>query len=114
MEEEDGEQEGDEPEGDEHEEVEGQGEADPESPSSGTALKQGETEQEVEPWGQQRSWKWRSIMDEEEPLAFDDPWSDSDATVGGRSPVHSTLQELGSPQETAVEVHVQDSEVEAL
>ena len=37
-EEEDGEPEGDEPEGDEHEEAEGWGEADPESPSSSTAL----------------------------------------------------------------------------
>ena len=53
-------------------------------------------------------------MDDEEPLAFDDPWSDSDATVGGCSPVHSTPQEPGSPQETAVEVHAWDSEVEAL
>ena len=53
-------------------------------------------------------------MDEEEPLAFDNLWSDSDATVGGHSPVRSTLQELGLPQETAVEVHVWDSEVEAL
>ena len=53
-------------------------------------------------------------MDEEEPLAFDDLWSDSDATVGGRSPVHLTLQEPGSPQETAVEVHAWDLEVEAL
>ena len=113
-EEEDGEQEGDEPEGDEHEEAERQGEADPESPSSGTALEQGETEQEVEPRGRQRLWEWGSIMDEEEPLTFDDPRSDSDATVGGCSPMCSTLQELGSPQETAVEVHAQDSEVEAL
>ena len=39
MEEEDGKQEGDEPEGDEHEEAEGQGEVDPESPSSGVVLK---------------------------------------------------------------------------
>ena len=53
-------------------------------------------------------------MDDEEPLTFDDPWLDSNATVGGCSPVHLTLQELGSPQETAVEVHMQDSEVEAL
>ena len=51
MEEEDGEQEGDEPEGDEHEEAEGQGEVDPESPSSGVVLEQGKTEQEVEPRG---------------------------------------------------------------
>ena len=34
---------------DEHEEAEGQGEAGHESPSSGTALEQGETEQEAEP-----------------------------------------------------------------
>ena len=47
-------------------------------------------------------------------LTFVDPRSDSDATVGGCFPMHSTPQELGSPQETAVEVHVWDSEVEAL
>ena len=51
MEEEDGEQEGDEPEGDEHKEAEGQGEADPKLPSSGTALEQGNTKLEVEPLG---------------------------------------------------------------
>ena len=90
MEEEDGKQEGDEPEGDEHEEAEGQGEADP------------------------RSQKWGSIMDNEEPLTFDDPQSDSDTTVGGRSPVCLTPQVLESPQETAIEVHAWDSEVEAL
>ena len=53
-------------------------------------------------------------MDEEEHLAFDDPRSDSDTTAGGHSPVHSTLQEPGSPRETAVEVHAQESEVEEL
>ena len=53
-------------------------------------------------------------MDKEEPLTFDDPWSDSDATVGGCSLVCLTLQEPGSPQETAIEVHVQESEVEEL
>ena len=53
-------------------------------------------------------------MDDEEPLTFDDLCLDSDATVGGRSPVHSTPQEPGSPQETAIEVHAQDSDVEAL
>ena len=47
--EEDGEPEGDKPEGDEHKEAEGRGEADPESPPSGTALEQGKTELEVEP-----------------------------------------------------------------
>ena len=53
-------------------------------------------------------------MDEEEPLVFDDPQSDSDATADGRSPVHSTPQEPGSPRETVVEVHAQESEVEEL
>ena len=48
-------------------------------------------------------------MDNEEPLTFDDPPSDSDTTVGGGSPVCSTPQEPGSPQETAVEVPGQDS-----
>ena len=94
--------------------MEEHGEANPE-PSSGSAgLKQGEMEQEAEPWRRRQSWEWGSIMDEEEPLTFDELRSDSNATVGGHSPVHSTLQELGSPQETAVEVHMWDSEVEAL
>ena len=51
MQEEDGAPDGDKPEGDEQEEAEGWGEADPESPSSGAALKQGETELEVKPRG---------------------------------------------------------------
>ena len=53
-------------------------------------------------------------MEEEEPLTFDDLWLDSDATVGGHSPVCLTLQELGLPQKIAVEVHAQESEVEEL
>ena len=52
--------------------------------------------------------------DEEECLAFDDLQSDSDATTGGHSPVHLTLQEPGSLRETAVEVHAWESEVEEL
>ena len=36
-------------------------------------------------------------MDKEEPLAFDDLQSDSDATVGGHSPVHLTPQVPGLP-----------------
>ena len=47
------------------------------------------------------------------PLTFDDPQLDSDTMVGGHSPAHSTPQVPGSPQD-AVEVHAQDSEVEAL
>ena len=50
-EEEDGEPEGDEPEGDEHEEAEGRGEANTESPSSSTVLEPGKTELEVKPQG---------------------------------------------------------------
>ena len=53
------------------------------------------------------------MIDDEQPLAFDDPRSDSDTTVGGRSPACSTPQVPGLPQ-VAMEVHVQDSEVEAL
>ena len=53
-------------------------------------------------------------MDDEEPLAFDDQRLDSNATVGGCSPVRLTPQELGSPQETVIKVHAWDSEVEAL
>ena len=47
MQEEDVEPEGDEPEGDEHKEIEGQGEADPEPPSSSAACRQSETELEI-------------------------------------------------------------------
>ena len=36
-------------------------------------------------------------MDEEQPLTFDDPQSDSDTTIGGHSPMRSTPQEPGSP-----------------
>ena len=34
-------------------------------------------------------------MDDEQSFAFDDPRSDSDATVSGCSPVHLTPQVLG-------------------
>ena len=52
-------------------------------------------------------------MDNEQPLTFNDPQSDLDATVSGCSPVPCTLQELRSPQD-AMEVHARDLEVEAL
>ena len=115
---EEGEQEEDEKEEeeDECEEAEGQGEAGPKSLCSSVALEQGETEQEAKPHRQQ-SWEWGLIMDEEDEegcLTFDDPGSDSDATAGGCSPVRSTPQELGSPRETTVEMHMWESEVEAL
>ena len=96
----------DEPEGDEHKEAEQREEEDP------TDLEeQGETGLGANP--QRRSWEWGSMIDNEQPLAFDDLRSDSDTMVGGCSPAHLTLQVPGSPQD-AMEVHAQDSEVEAL
>ena len=53
-------------------------------------------------------------MEEEESLAFDDPWSDSDATAGGCSLGHLTTQEPGSLRETVVKVHTRELEVEEL
>ena len=59
-------EEDDKPEGDEHEEAEGRKEEDP------TNLEeQGETGLEADP--QRQSQKWGSIMDDEQPLAFNDP-----------------------------------------
>ena len=103
------EEEDDKPEGHEHEETGGQEEADPES-----MLEEGGRGSEVGPRGQCQSREWGAIMDDEEPLTFNDLQSDSDATVGGCSPLRLTPQELGSSQETAMEVHAWDSEVEAL
>ena len=53
-------------------------------------------------------------MGEEERLAYDDPWSDSDATADGHSPRRPTPCEPGSPMEVAVEVHMRESEMEDL
>ena len=92
--------------GDEHKEAEEWEEEDP------TDLEeQGETGLETNP--QRQSWEWGSIMDDEQPLTFDNPWSDSDTTVSDHSPACLTPQVPGSPQDT-VEVHAWDSEVEAL
>ena len=52
-------------------------------------------------------------MDDEEPFAFDDLWLDSDATVGVCSCAFDPAG-AGLLQETAMEVHVWDLEVEAL
>ena len=96
----------DEPEGDEHEEAEEQEQEDP------TNLEeQGKMGLGADPWRQ--SWEWGSIMDDEQPLTFNDLRSDSDTTVGDCFLAHSTPQVPGSPQD-AVEVHAWDSEVEAL
>ena len=96
----------DEPEGDEHEEAEEWEEEDP-----ADLEEQGEMGLEADPWRQ--SWEWGSIMDDEQPLSFDNQQLDSDTTVGGCSSARSTLQVPRLPQD-AVEVHAWDSEVEAL
>ena len=53
-------------------------------------------------------------MEEEEHLAFDDLQSDSDTTADGCSPKHLTPHELGLSEETVIEVHARESEVEEL
>ena len=53
-------------------------------------------------------------MEEEEHLTFNDPWSDSNATVDSCSLRCPTPHEPGSPMEVAVEVHARESEVEDL
>ena len=70
-----------------------------------------ESEQEPNRWCSQ---DWEAVMGEEKRLAYDDPWSDSDTTAGGRYPRHPTPHEPGSPMEAAVEVHMRESEVEDL
>ena len=102
--EEEGEQmheEGDEPEEDEHE-VEGWGESNPKVPPGDETHGWGKAKPEMDP--QRRLQEWASIMDDEQPLTFSDPRSDSD---------HSTLLEPGL-LEDAVEVHAPDSELQAL
>ena len=96
------------------EEEEEQGEAGSKPPSDSVELKQGETEQEAEPCRQRRSWEWGLIVEEEERLAFADPWLDSDATAGGHSLGRLTPRELGSPREMVVKVHARELEVEEL
>ena len=63
------------------------------------------------------SWDWEAVMGEEERLAYDDPWSDSNAMVmgtDGHSPRRLTPCMPGSSMEVAVEVHVRESELEDL
>ena len=100
---------------------------DPELPTTDTELEQGDEsedgarqmdqEEEWEPNRRQRSWDWEAVMGEEERLAYDDPWSNSDAMVmgvDGHSPRCLTPHMLGSPMEAAVEVHVRESKLEDL
>ena len=87
-------------------EVEGQGEPDPEAQPGNETHSQGETEPEREP--RRQSWEWVSIMDDKQPLTFDDPRSDSDCSTLGSTPL-----EPGLPEDV-VEVHTPDSELQAL
>ena len=90
----------------EHGEVEGRGEPDPKAPPGDETCSRGEAEPEREPrrWSQE----WASIMDDEQPLAFNDPQSDSD-----RSTLCSTPLEPGLPEDV-MEVHTPDLELQAL
>ena len=100
---------------------------DPEPPTTDYELERGEEneggakqmdqEEERKPNRWQHSWDWEAVMGKEERLAYDDPQSDSDATVmgvDGHSPRCLTLHVPGSPMEAAVEVHMRESELEDL
>ena len=116
---------------------------DPEPPTTDTELEWGEKsedrarqtdpKEEGEPNRWQHSQDWEAVMEGSEGLTYDDPWSDSDATVMGvdcpwgpaSSPhmqSHATLHMPGSPMNRlppmevaiAMEVHINESELEDL
>ena len=93
-------------EDDEHKETEERGESKPQVPPHNEMHGRDEAEQGMETW--RRSWEWASIMDDEQPLTFNDPWSDSDHSI-----LCLTLLEHGL-LEDVVEVHVLDLELQAL
>ena len=93
-----------------------------------TDLKEG-----VEPNRQQCSWDWEAVMEGSQGLAYDDPWSDSDAMVMGadcpRGPASlphtwspATQHMLGSPMDQllpmkvaiAMEVRMTESDLDDL
>ena len=90
-----------------------------------TNLKEG-----VEPDRWQHSQDWESVMEGSQGLAYDDPWLDSDATMMGLDCPQGTASSLptwgpvtphmlGSPMDQlppmeAVEVHVNEAELEDL
>ena len=99
----------------EEEQEEEQEEADPKPLITDAELEQSKQDQEGEQKPSRQCLQdWDMVMEEEERLTFDDPWSDSDATADGCSPRRLTLCELGSPMEVAVEVHMRELEVENL
>ena len=108
---------------------------DPELSTTDTELEQGEEsedrarqtdlKEEGEPNRWWHSQDWEAVMGESEKLAYDDPRSDSNATVAGadcpqgpallpHTPSHATPHVLWSPMEVAVEVHVKESELDDL
>ena len=102
-------------------------EQDPEPPTTDTELEQGEEredgdrqtdlKEEQEPNSWQRLQDSEAAMGETERLAYDDPQSDSYATIMGadcHSPRCPTPHMPGSPMEAAVEVHARESVLEDL
>ena len=89
------------------EEEEEEQERDPELLVMDAELKRGEEDKkdEWEPNRWQHSQDREVVMGEEERLAFDDPWSDSNTMADGHSPRRPTPCEQGSPMGAAVEVH---------
>ena len=85
----------------ERREVEGRGGPDPKALPGNEMRSSGEAKPERE-W-RRRSQEWASIMDDEQPLTFDDPQSNSDC---------STL--CSTVVEDVMEVHMPDSELQAL
>ena len=72
--------------------------------------RQTDLEEEGEPSRQWCSWDWEAVIEGSEGLAYDDPWSDSDAMVTGmdcpQRPVssphtqsHATPHMPGSPMD---------------
>ena len=80
-------------------EVKGRGESNPKTPPGNESRGRGEAKPEMEL--RRRLWEWASIMEDEQPLASD------------HSTLCSTPLEPGLPKDV-VEVHVPDSELQAL
>ena len=86
--------------------MKGWGKSNPKAPPGDEMHGWGEAKPEMDP--QRRLWEWVSIMEDEQPLAFNDPRSDSD-----RSTLCSTPLEQGL-LEDVMEVHTPDSKLQAL
>ena len=96
-------------------------------------VRETDQEEEAEPNRRWRSQDWEAVMEGSEGLAYDDPRSDSDATVTGadcpwgpvllpHTPSHATQHTPGSPMDRmppmeaaiAMEVHVNESKLDDL